>query len=157
MGESINVENKGQVHQKPPLSAKKIACEILAGSALSVVTLLVVYVTGVIVVDKGCFAVFGFLAMFVFIFPPLNGVGSAVGVYLVGNRGNETGPFLATSGLGFLGALVMALLVFFLFAAGDVMSVLEKTVLWAIVLLTAPIMATLGFNLTRRYKEPPSS
>ena len=28
---------------------------------------------------------------------------------------------------------------------------------WALVLLTAPIIATIAFNQTRRYKEPPSS
>jgi len=156
MDETINAESKEEAPQKQPLSAKRIACEILAASTLSILALLVVYVTGIIVIDEGCFAVFGFLAMCVLTFPLLNGLGSAFGVYHVGSRGNETGSFLATLGFGFLGGLVMALLVCFVYAAGYVMSVMEKTVIWAIALLTAPSVATLCFNLTRRYKEPPS-
>lgn len=157
MDNLIDIETKKQKPHKPPISVVRIACEILTGLTLSIVALLVVYVTGIIVVDKGCFAVFGFLAMFVFTFPPLNGFGSAAGVYFFGSRGNETGSFLTTLGFGFLGGLVMAFLVCFIYTAGDMMSVMEKIVVWTIVLLTAPIIATFGFNLTRRYKKPPSS
>jgi hypothetical protein len=90
-------------------------------------------------------------------FPMLYGTASSVGVYLVGSRGNETGSFLATLGGGLLGLSVMALLYFYIGAAESMMLEIEKIVLWPLVFLAAPIMATLGFNLTRRYKEPCSS
>lgn len=157
MNELVNVENKKQKRPKPPRNLGRIACEIIAGAALGLVALLVVYVIGIVVVDKGCFAVFGFLAMFVIIFPPLNGLGNAVGVYFVGSRGNETGSLLATLGFGFLGGLIMALLIFYINVAGDIMFGIEKIIIWGFVLLIGPIVATLGFNLTRRYKEPPPS
>jgi len=50
----------------------------------------------------------------------------------------------------------MALLYFYIKAAEDMMIGIEKIVLWPLVFLAAPIFATLGFNLTRRYKKQPS-
>ena len=64
MSESVNIENKKQNHQKPPLSVGRIACEILAGMALGLVALLVVYIAGIVLVGKGEYAVFGFLSIF---------------------------------------------------------------------------------------------
>ena len=157
MSESINVENKKQNRQKPPLSVGRIAREILAGTALGLVALLLAYVTGTAFDDGGCFGVFGFLAMFVLVFPPLSGLGSAVGVHLLGSRGKQTGSFLATLVGGFLGGLVAVLLYFYASAAWNMMLGIEKIVLWALISLIPPILATVGFNLRRRYKEPPSS
>ena len=80
----------------------------------------------------------------------LYGPASAIGVYLVGSRGKQTGSFLLTLVAGFLGGCVMLPT---LFVTG---SVLGGACL-ALVFLTAPVIATIGFNGTRRYKEPPSS
>ncbi|MBW7989601.1 MAG: hypothetical protein FVQ84_06245 [Planctomycetes bacterium] len=150
MSESVNIENKKQNRQKPPLSVGRIVGEILAGAALCVVALLVAYVTGFVLVGKGKgeYAGVGFMAMFLLVFPPLYVLGSTFGVYLVGRIGNETGSFLETLSGGFLGGPVAVLLCFL---------GIEKIVLWALILLIPPIFATIGFNSTRRYKEPPSS
>jgi hypothetical protein len=153
MCESINIENKKQNRQKPPLSVGRIACEILAGTALGLVALLLVYVAGIVLVEKGEYAVFGFLAIFFIFFPPLYVLGSAIGVYLVGNKGKQTGSFVATLGFGFLGGLFMTV-VLFLFLI--VLTQAER-VLLAPVLLFSPILATYGFNLRRRYKESVSA
>ena len=130
----------------------------MAGTVLGLVVLLAVYVTGIILVGEvEQLATRGFLAVFILVLSPLYGLGSAVGVYLVGNRGKQTGSFLATLGRGFLGVFVMVLLGYCASAAGDMMLGIAKIVLWPLVFLASPIMATLGFNLTRRYKKLPSS
>jgi hypothetical protein len=56
-------------------------------------------------------------------------IGSSVGVYLVGNVEDETGLFLATLAGSILGTPFL--------------------------LVGSPISATIGFNMTRRYKSPP--
>jgi hypothetical protein len=158
MSESINVENKKQNRQKPPLSVGRIAGEILAGTALGLVALLVAYVTGIVLVGKvgpagssGQLEAILFLIMFTIVFSPLYGFGSAVGVYLVGTRGKQTGSFLLTLAGGFVGALVVLLPSSSLFFSGKVIVHLVP------LLHIPPGVATLGFNLIRRYKEPPSS
>ncbi len=75
-------------------------------------------------------------------------LGSSIGVYLVGNIGNETGDFLATLGGGILGGLAGI----FIFTA-----IIKDLDNGAVVLVGPPIGATIGFNLTRRYKSPPAS
>lgn len=153
MDESITADKNKQARQRPPLSIGTIAREILAGTTLGLVALFVAYVTATAFDDGGCFGVFGFLAIFVIVFPPLNGLGSAVSVYLLGSRGKQTGSLLVTFVGGFLGGLVAALLYFYASAAGNVMLGIEKIVLWVLMLLMGPIIATLGFNLTRKYKK----
>ena len=162
MSESVNVENKKQNHQKPPLCVGRIACEILAGAVAGfAVAFPLTYVTGIVLagIDEKTGPVF--IGLFFIVFPPLYGLASAVGVYLVGSRGNQTGSFLPALSGGFLGGFFMLVM---LPLVGLLLGVLivgvEKIVLWAIcvlVLLIPPILATIGFNRTRRYKEPPSS
>ena len=118
MSESINIEN-----EKPPISIARIACEILAGWALGFVLLLVVYLIGTrnLIDSYGLVrqdSAFVFLMMFATGFPFLYGFGSAVGVYLIGTRGKQTGSFLLALAGGFLGALVVVLPSFFLFTSG---------------------------------------
>jgi len=160
MDESINVENEKRANQKPPLSVTRIACEILAGTAFWIVPLLLVYGTGMIFNGKGDSADSGtqllglyILGMFIFVFPLYYVIGSTVGVYLVGTRGNQTGSFPATLGFGFLGGLVMTLLALYIWLGGVMMTVIEKIFIWKLIVLIGPIMATFGFNLTRRYKD----
>lgn len=162
MDESINVENEKQAHQKPPRNLGRIACEILTGaataSALAYSSLYVVgYGAKIAGWGEGCMGGLAVLAIIGCVVPPFYVLGGAIGVYFVGSRGNETGSFLATLGGSLLGLFVMAILYFYIKAAEDMMLGIEKIVLWPLVFIAAPIIATLGFNLTRRYKEPPSS
>ena len=158
MSESINVENKKQNHQKPPRSVARIASEILAGTATGLaVALPVAYVTEIVLVDtKAHFVAFEFLVMFVIVFTLLYGLASAVGVYLLGKIGKQTGSFLLTLAGGFLGGLVMLVMLTPAYLLSGVLIVgVEKIVLWTLwvlILLSPPIFATIGFNLRRRYK-----
>jgi hypothetical protein len=164
MNESISSADKKQSLQKPPLSVARIACEILAGTAFWIVPLLVVYGSGRIFGGKGNSADSGtqllvlyILGMFIFVFPLYYVIVSTVGVYLVGTRGNQTGSFPVTLGFGFLGGLVMTLLAIYMWLGGVMMTEIEKIFIWSLILLIGPIMATIGFNLTRRSQKPPSS
>jgi hypothetical protein len=162
MSESVNIENKKQNRQKPPLSVGRIVCEILAGAVAGfAVAFPLTYVTGIVLagIDEKTGPVF--IGLFFIVFPPLYGLASAVGVYLVGSRGNQTGSFLPALGCGFLGGFFMKVM---LPQVGHLSGVLivgvEKIVLWTIcvlVLLIPPIVTTFVFNLTRRHKEQPSS
>ena len=168
MSESVNTENKKQNHQKPPRSLGRIACEILAGTATGfAVSVPVLYVILIVIVRSiwgeeknlglGGFVVVGFIVL---VFPMLYGPASAVGVYLLGSRGKQTGSFMRALTCGFLGGLIMFVVLPIAFLLSTVLIVgVEKIVawsLWALALLIPPIAATYGYNLTRRYKEPPS-
>ncbi len=153
MDESGHLGNKEPTPQKPPLSVGRIAGEILAGTAGGLVALVSVYAVLIRSYDpSGEPSDAVIFCMFVCVFPPLHGLASAVGVYLVGNIGEQTGSFLPTLGCAFPGACV-ALAAMSPFAmAPEFLMGIEKIVLWASVLFTAPILATLGFNATRREK-----
>ena len=157
MSESVNVENKKQNHLKPPRSRRRIACEILAGTALGLVALRVVYRPFYELFADSFEGILGHLLVYVFIFPPLYGLATAVGVYLVGNIGKQTGSFWATLGWSFLLTFLASVaMVFFLITTTEEEKIIRLAVK-VLVLLLPPILATVGFNLTRRYKEPPSS
>ena len=122
MSESINKKNKKQNRQKPPLSLGRIACEILAGTATGLVVALPLacitasLLSGFLHVNEvSGFAALGVLAkfatIFAYVFPPLYGLGSTVGVYLVGTRGKQTGSFILTLAGGFLGGLLTFLMI----------------------------------------------
>ena len=170
MSESVNIENKNQNCQNPPLSLGRIACEILAGFVTGFaipVPLSYAVIYGFTCMffgapadwpEKGEFGLFVFvdLAIIIISFLLLYGPATAVGVYLVGSRGKQTGSFLATFGGVFLGVPVIVLLYLYIDMAGDMMLGIVKIVLWSLLVLAAPLGSTLCFNLTRRYKEPPS-
>ncbi|MHC4103586.1 MAG: hypothetical protein ACYSR9_01495, partial [Planctomycetota bacterium] len=165
----INIENNKQNRQKTPLSAGRIACEILAGTVTAAITAGLacsfLYVVGygaeTAGLGEGCmggFALFAIMGIMCLVVPPAYGLASAAGVYLVGSRGNQTGSLLVTLGGSLLGLLVMALLcLYMVLAKMYTMLGVEKIVLWPLVFLASPTVAMLGFNLTRRYKEPPSA
>ena len=163
MGESIHAEDKERAHQKPPLSVGRIVGEILAGTVIGcAVAELAKYVLLVAGSGGDCMG-FGALAVAVIpgflIIPPAYGLASAVGVYLVGNRGTQTGSFLWTLGCGFAGGLVI------MGMRGVIHSFywsywFPSVPGWAFVpllLLIPPLTATCAFNWTRRCKEPLSS
>ena len=107
--------------------------------------------------QEGCFGALVALGPLFLVVPPVYGLGSAVGVYLVGSRGKQTGSFLLTLTCGFSGGLIMQAMLPLANYLSDVLIVILFWLLWPLVLLIPPILATLGFNLTRRYKQPPSS
>ena len=134
-----DVENKAQKRKKPPLRYKRIPGEILAGGLGG-------FAGGF---AGGCIGG----GVGVLIGYPL---GSTSGVYAAGSRDNETGSYLATfigSIAGFFGGF---------FGGGLVGGYMEMgqgamlTAAWG-ALVGAPICATIGFNLTRRYKSSPAS
>lgn len=157
---SINVENKKQNHQKPPLSRRRIAGEILAGTALGLVALLAwKHVAGTLLGGDRTDNWVGLITFFL-VSLMLYGPASAVGVYLVGTIGKETGSFPLTLGGAFAGVITMCVMLPLSLEVSGVLIVgVERIVSFAVfafVLLIPPTMATLGFNLTRRYKKPPS-
>ena len=82
------------------------------------------------------------------------GLSSAIAVYLVGSQDRQTGSLPLTLASGFLPGLLT--LVKFISHSDEVLVILPW-LYWPVVLFIVPTMATLCFNLTRRYKEPPSS
>ena len=168
MDEPVNDEIEKKIHQKPPLSVGRIVGEILVGTimgftiavpvayAVAYVMLYVIY--GAPPEDKNLglagFLVFGAMA---FSFLILYGPTTVIGVYLVGSRGNQTGSFLVTAGGLFLAVPVIVLLFIYKDMAEYKTLGIVETILWVLVFLAPAISATICFNLTRRYKEPPST
>ena len=169
MSVSVDVENTRHNYQKPPLSVGRIAGEILAGTATGATAAAIAYLFFYAVgygakiaglSEGGCMPSLADLAIWgitLWVVPMAYGLASAVGVYLVGSRGTQTGSFLASLGFGLIGGFVMmvALIpVAFLSAALIVGAEnIARRTLWVLVALIPPISATLGFNLTRRYKQ----
>ena len=130
--------------EKPPLNNGRITGEILAGG------------TGAFALG----ALGGYIGLELdwgedldFLFPESSAIGifagctlgSAVGVYIVGNIGNETGSFLATLGGSIVGML-----------AGLGSGLLDEEDLSIFTILAGPhVFATIAFNMTRRYDSPP--
>ena len=144
----INIANRKQSLQKPPFGSVRIIGEILAGTAMGIaVAVPAVYVIGAFF-PKGCFSGFAALGFMFLVIPPLYGIVSAVGVYLVGSIGKQTGSLLPTLGGGFLGAFGVFIPSISLLMRGNVILLIFLLPL----LLIPPGMATLGFNQARRYK-----
>ncbi|UCG59751.1 MAG: hypothetical protein JSU70_09575 [Phycisphaerales bacterium] len=157
MSESITAKEEEKNRQKPPLSLGRIASEILAGIGMSFAAMMLFRCIEGLMLFGGIGdgeSRIAFMATLSKVTPGVCGIAGAVGVYLLGSRGSQTGSFLVTLASGFLAGLLMlatrplayrlpeALLIVTLFC-----SFLPP------VLLVSPIMATIGFNLTRRYKE----
>lgn len=165
MDESVHVGNNGPAPPKPPLSVGRIAGEMFAGMGVGFAAGLpaafgFLLWRGPILAARACFGGIGALVeSFFFVFPMVYGLASGVGVYLVGKRGRQTGSFLWTLGCGFAGVLVI------MGMRGVIHSFywsywFPSVPGWASVPLALPmppLVATCVFNLTRRYKEPPSS
>lgn len=129
------MESKNQKPQKPPLSPARVAGEILAGVAgglaAGAAAAIAAFLAFVLWEEYkyGETTEWGGLGFTLGVLPPVflitYSLGSAISVYLVGKRGNQTGSFWATLAGSFLG------------------------------LPLAPFTGTIGFNLTRTYKPPP--
>ena len=141
----LNKEINSSNDTKPPLNAGRITGEILIGSAGGLLG-----------------GVFGFIIASPFekirfhSFMIGHSIGSATGVFTIGNLNNETGNF----GASLIGSALFEILAFL-----DYKPYLSTSDEWAfynnfrkITFLfgfAAPIGATIGFNSTRRYKTSP--
>ena len=136
---------------KPPLNTGKVAGELLAGCVLGAAAGMGGAYLGasISILDTGrsfgdiiAGAGLGMMAAY-----PL---GCALGVYLVGNLGNETGSF-GSALLGAYGGMVVwggsAI-------ALNKLSPTSSTVASLAFLVIPPLFATLAFNKSRRYKNP---
>lgn len=158
MDESINTENKEQTRQKSPLSRRRIAGEILAGMAagFAVGPLVTLGVIAGMAPRARASSEFGGAILWglavLYVFPVAYGLGSAVGVYLVGRIGGQTGSFLLTLGGGFLGGLGAIATLQSMPLGGIGMAVEVEMMIRLSLLPMPPLLATLGFNAIRRYR-----
>ena len=156
MSESLTAKEKKQSGQNPPLNRRRIAGEIIVGIAVGFAAgLLGGFGFLLMPYDSGCFS--GVLALATatgVVFPALYSTFSAVGVYLVGRRGKQTGSFLLTLGCGFAGWLIITG-VYRLVHSFHWSNWLPFWAFVPLLLLIPPLLATLGFNLTRRYRNEP--
>jgi len=144
------IERKEQSREKPPLRIERIGGEILAGGGLGIVGALGLGAAGVGIGallggDDGEGAIIVGMA--------IGGglgysIGSALGVYLVGDTANETGSLIAT----FLGGLLGTGLSF---VASVTIGDEVPDVIYFIPV--PPIIACIAFNMTRRYTSKPAS
>ena len=155
---SLIAAGYAQAAVKPPLSGASIAGEVLAGGLGGIAGGCVGALVGSelvyqLVTGKTPYEFSGLLyglGGFYIGYP----LGSVIGVYLMGNIGDESGSFLATLGGSYIGELVgTAVLVWYFRRAKD------SNMKWVIApaLLAAPVAATIAFNLTRKYKSSADS
>ena len=142
------VEPVAPAEAEPPLDAGRVAGEVAVGAGIGFVALLLGGAVGEgIECSGGCPGDFGGLGGAI-VGGAVGGVlGVGVGIYLIGNAGEQTGSFGATLGGTVLGATVGGLV-----AAGMANhgSSLDSA---AVVLFAASpfVGGLLGFNLTRRW------
>jgi len=146
-------QNTGQKEEKPPLRGGRIAGEIGAGAGCGILAGSVGFLIGAAITPAGE-GQFGELkkvgggGIGFFIGYPL---GNSIGVYLVGNRGNETGSF-GTTLLGSMAGMVAALLPIIIFQ-DDYPGWIGLPAFFGL-----PIAGgIIGFNMTRSYKSPHNS
>lgn len=159
MDESVNVEDKKKNRHKPPVSFGGIAGEILAGIGMSFAVMMLVGCAEGIVFFGGIGDVetrIAFMAIFSKVTPAVYGIAGAVGVYLLGSRGNQTGSFLVTLAFGFLAGLLKLAMHPLANRLPEMLTVVLFCSFGPLVLLVPPIAATIGFNLTRRYRQEKS-
>ena len=147
---SIASDNIGNPEPKrPPVSNGKLIGEILAGVAGASVVSFFSWEFLNSAYAQNCMGGFGIMACFMFVIcPGILPLVSAITVYLIGSAGGKTGSFLLTVVLSILGGIVaipigFRSLALFQSPAAFVVSVS----------LTPALGATLGFNLSRRYKK----
>ena len=145
------VEPVAPAEAEPPLDAGRVAGEVAVGAGIGFVGLLLGGAAGAgLECSSGCPGDFGGLGGAI-VGGAVGGVlGVGVGIYLIGNAGEQTGSFGATLGGAVLGATVGGLV-----AAGMANhgSSLDSA---AVVLFVASpfVGGVLGFNLTRRWDRP---
>jgi hypothetical protein len=140
------IQNKKQNREKPPLRVGRIGGEILAGAALGLALGYGGAYLGYLIEggeDEGLEGAWGLI-----IGGSLGAsIGCALGVYVVGSIGNETGSIGAT----FLGSVLGVGLGWVALLVGG------ESILAYMSVAIPPICACVGFNMTRRYKSSSSS
>lgn len=136
-----SIEKRKQTWEKPPLRVRRILGEILAGGALGYALGYGGAYLGAAVTGGGEELFAGRLWWGAVLGGSLGAsIGSALGVYIIGSIGDETGSFGATFRGSILGmGLVWA-------------AILLRTPLAYMSIAAPPILACIGFNNTRRYK-----
>jgi len=133
---ATEVDTKEQRNAKPPLSVRNITNELISGTVGGIC---IGYYVGWFAGNIGYCT--GYM------------LGSSSGVYRAGNMGNETGSFWATLGGsvlgGILGVGIILVTNHYELVSEDVQSKVE-----IVSILSFPVIgATIGFNLTRKYKS----
>lgn len=133
---------QGEYTTRPPLNGWRIAGELAAGVVGSFFALVVIglpmwYFRGE--EAGGEFMIYAGTALC-----------SSLGVYAVGNIGAQTGSYKATLGCSLLGELP-AILIFHIIPHTE--DWVEGLGFFTTFFGTVPLGATIGFNLTRRYKS----
>lgn len=148
----MDFQSRRQEGEKPPLRGGRIAGEFGAGVGGGILAGGIGSVIGYAVTSPGeggfggLFRKFaGGMLGFIIGYP----IGSSIGVYLVGNMGNETGSYWATL-LGCIGGVVASIPIIRIEDC-------PNGIRWVTVLSFPVAGEVIGFNLTRRYKSPPNS
>ena len=148
-------ENQRRKGLKPHLSLMTITCELLAGLIGAIIGVAPILSLLYQEARHGELGEFAGLELFALVWTyPFGGFITAIGVYLAGSAGNQTGSFwaaLAGTALGVAAVFAVAVGAI----AGDCSIV--GGAMFAIGLAAPVLGATIGFNLTRRYKSPPTS
>lgn len=133
---------------KPPLNQGKAVGEFITGTLLGLgVGLGAAYIGASISYDGSWFSELpGAIIGFSLAYP----LGCALGVYAVGNLGNDTGSFSSALGAAYGGILIGAIGVWAL-------SHVSPTAAGLAFFATPPLFATFAFNRSRRYKNTPSA
>jgi hypothetical protein len=146
-------QNTGQKEEKPPLRSERIVGEIGVGTGCGILAGGIGFAIGAAITPAGE-GQFGDLEKlagggigFLIGYP----LGNSIGVYLVGNSGNETGSF-GTTLLGSMAGMVAAMLPIIIFQ-DDLPGWVGLPALFGF-----PIAGgVIGFNMTRSYKSPHDS
>ena len=136
--------------EKPPLSFVRIGGEIVAGSAAGLAggVLPALMIERMYPPPPNATEILGPSGYAMLVALAGYPLGSATGVYLVGGIGNETGSFFAALAGAFLGELVSL-------GTADWFS--SRVLSLSVLVLGAPVGATIGFNLTRKYGSSANS
>lgn len=145
----LEEKQKGQseiVLSKPPLNQGKVFGELIAGTALGMaIGMGAAYIGASITYDGTWFSDLPGALIGIMLAYPL---GSALGVYLVGNIGSTTGSFSSALGAAYGGLILGAAGAYALNRVSQSASVIAF-------LAVPPLLATFSFNRSRRYKNPP--
>jgi hypothetical protein len=136
------------VFAKPPINHEKIVGEFMAGTVLGIGSgLLAASIGASISYDGSWFSEWsGAIIGFTLAYP----LGCALGIYVVGNIGSDTGSFASALGASYGGIFLGAV------GAWGLSHVSQAAASLAF-LATPPLLATFVFNNTRRYKDPSAS
>jgi hypothetical protein len=133
---------------KPPLNHGKIVGEFMTGTMLGIgMGIGAAYIGASISYNGDWFSEWpGAFIGFTLAYP----LGCALGVYAVGNLGSDTGSFSSALGAAYGGILLGA-------AGAWALSKVSHTAAGLAFLTAPPLLATIVFNKTRRYKYAPTA